>query len=137
MAYAGTTLYLGAATAVIFTGSDILGSGNRRPLILVTLVAGVLIAVSFVIWQLAKRRLAGDIVSACTSLLSQHLAGELDNPDMTRRRYQDLEFPAFISNQIIAVADSRKLSRAAGPSEAATYIAMGVWTLLAALRVCA
>ncbi len=136
MAYTATTLYLGAATAAIFKGHDILGSGSQTPIIVIMLIAGVLAGFSFVAWQLANRRRAGDIVSACTALLAKQVAGELDKPDMSRRRYCDQDFPKFLVDQLDHVADSRRLFRGAGPSETITWIAMGLWTMLAALRIC-
>ena len=136
MAYTAATLYLGAATAAIFEGHDILGSGFRTPIIVIMLVAGVLVGFSFVVWQLGNRRRAGDIVSASTSLLAKQLAGELEKPDMSRWRYWDQDFPKFLVDQLDHVADLRGLFRGAGPSETITWIAMGLWTLLATLRIC-
>src|SRR5690348_14078458 len=67
MAFAGTTVYLAAATAMVMHPTW--PKGPPHWLMLKLMIASIVIAFAFVAWQLRNRETAAGIVSACNHIL--------------------------------------------------------------------
>ena len=122
MAYSASVVYIAGAAALMYADTDSLGSDKGLKITFAIVVA--VAAFAFVIWQLRLRRLASDVVEACERILAR-LA---NNEDFTKlsdpRTYKSLNFPHFLVDEIVSVADSRKLS---GPRcRSAVYVSVNV-----------
>lgn len=135
MAYGGTILYLGAASAVIFKGSAIWGCDVPTPVLIGLFLGAFLAALSFVAWQLRKRELAADIVLACTTLLRTRV-GEPDTALPTEPdQYKGLDFPRALADRLRHINAERKLLGGPRVSEAVTYFALVLWSVLAVISI--
>jgi hypothetical protein len=135
MAYAVSVLYLGAATAVFFTGPRIWNYPASNLLTTLVLIASFISAFAFVWWQMRQREFAAEMVAACTKLAAQSVSSTLANPDLSETEYRRHLFPAVLVEELKATRNERRSIRRfiSGPrlSECITYLAIVLWSLAA------
>jgi len=131
MAFSVATLYLAAATAVVFKAADFWPPRVPHWLIVKLLIATAILAFAFVGWQLRNRETAAGIVRACEDLLRDG-ANEANREDAPEPPFwRGVPLPVLVTRKIEEL--SRRGEFLAGPKSAAfiTYAAMGAWTLAA------
>lgn len=131
MAYGVATLYIGAATAVILKGRDVLGGGDPRCVVSMVLALSFLVGHAFVIWQLANREQAANIVRAATAVLSRLARPNGPAPDMTTTPWQGLELPRVLVEELNSPARPGSFLGGARTASVLTVVAMLGWSLLA------
>ncbi len=135
MAYGAATLYLAATTAAAITPARIWEPTISKLWFILSINALGLVAISFVRWQLGKREFAADLVKACGDLLTENLSGGEKSAALTAAPYGEHQFPAVLADRLAKIADDRKLLEGPRTSEFITYVAMGLWTCVAVIRV--
>ncbi len=100
MAYGAATLYIGAATAVILKGRGVFGIGDSRCVLSTLLVLSFIVGHAFVIWQLANREVAANIVRAATTVLSRFAIPNNAAPDMMPTPWHGLELPRVLVQEL-------------------------------------
>ena len=128
MAYGAATLYISAATAVILKGGEVLGSGNPRCVISTLLILSFIVGHAFVIWQLAKREVAANIVRAATTVLSRLGVPNSPAPDMAPTRWHDLELPRVLVDELNGATGPGAVLGGARTASVLTVVAMLGWS---------
>lgn len=147
MAYAATTLYLGAASYVFIQGHKVWCWGSAW-LVVVMLFCSFLLSFIFVCWQLRNRACAADIVMACTRISTDLLerAGKSasrgsGSKDGSCKNTTELKLPKRLEEELDAINKDRcwwsKLWGGAGASLSATVTlsAMLLWALFVFLAI--
>jgi len=135
MAYGATVLYLTGATFVILNGRTIKESSVPSFVVVGLLAAAFLLTVLFVFWQFRKRELAADIVEACTTLLTRQVAEPSVALETKSVCYKGLDLPKALADILSWKYANRKFFLSPRVSEALTYLAIVIWSLLACLSI--
>ncbi len=133
MAYAASVVYIAGAAALMYADTDSLGSDKGLKIIFAIVVA--VAAFAFVIWQLRLRQIASDVVEACERILARLANNEYFTEPSDPRTYKGLNFPQFLVDEIVSVANSRKLFRGAPISGLITYAIMLATSVLALVHM--
>jgi hypothetical protein len=136
MAYGATVLYLSAASAIILKGTSIWPRNCvQRLLAFEIFILAFLFTMAFVIWQLNNRKLASNIVFACTTLLQMRLSNNKCELSTETDQYKNLDFPKALSERLRALDKDRKVFGSPRASEIITYSALILWTILASISI--
>ncbi len=138
MAYVATTLYLAAATWVIFKGAGLWDKVDPVWLLYVLLITGIATGFAFVWWQLDKRDFAADLVEACTIVIAERLAGGLNPPELDPANYKGLCFPQVLVKELERIKKNLKwyeFYKGSRVSKCVTLFIMGIWTLGALVSI--
>jgi hypothetical protein len=134
MAYAGTALYLSAASAVSFKGPKIWDLGTQRIWTLVLLIFTAAISFAFVGWQLFNRRRAANIVNACIDLSTALISSDA-TPDVAPYQIYGLTLPKCLADRINKITSDRCCLQVLPFSELLTYLIMFAWTVFAGFSI--
>ena len=130
MAYGGATLYIGAATAVILKSRELL-EVQPRCVVSVLLVLGFFLGHAFVMWQLANREEAANMVRAATTVLSRLRLPNSPPPDMTPTRWYDVELPRVLVDEVNRTAGRSPFLGGARAASVLTVLVMLAWSAVA------
>ena len=135
MAYGATVLYLGASSAVILKGSAIWSCDVPKPVLIILFIAAFAASALFVVWQLRNRELAADIVLACTILIKMRMADPNTTLSTEQDKYKGLDLPRFLADRLRHINAERRLLGGPRVSEAITYIAIVLWSVLGIISI--
>jgi hypothetical protein len=136
MAYGAATLYIGAATAVVLKGGELLGTGDSRCVISMLLFFSFVVGHAFVIWQLVNREVAANIVRAATTLLSRLPCPKTPEPDTTATLWHGVELPRVLVEELSSSSRKGGFLGGARTASVLTVVAMLGWSLLALWSLC-
>ena len=133
MAYAASALYLAGVAALLYADPNSLS--NLKALKVLFSVLIFIAAFVFVGWQLLQRQLAADVVEACERLLARGTGEGSGSALADPRVYKGLHMPHFLVDELVVVAESRKMLGGARVSTLVTYITMFFAAVLIVARV--
>jgi hypothetical protein len=125
IAHGAAILYIGAATALIIRGYDILQPPRAKSTILMLFGLTFLFGLAFVTWQLWYREFAARVVAACTAISTRLLLENQPAFDSTPTEYFGVSFPQSLVNEL------RARNRRPGTGSVMTILAMILWSLVA------
>jgi len=130
MAYAATTVYIGAATAVILNSRELLSHAHPRCIFATLLVLAFVFGHAFIIWQLANREVAASILHSATAVLLTLAVPGAPTPDMTPSVWCQQPLPKVLVEHLQTPTARGFL----GGPRTATLLTIGatfLWSLLA------
>ena len=132
MAYGATVFYLGAATWGALSGHSALPVGGLRTFTLVVFAVAAAGALSFIAWQLDRRRVSAVIVAACNRLLAQppQLPGA-----GTAATYARVTLPSYLAGAADQVSKQGLGKRGPIVSEIVTWVVLLAWTVWAGIML--